>query len=102
MSQTAALFSVVYAAALTQMIKSIHSTPTWVPVKIPLQLSFLLILSVSPSALLTEINNLKLQHQISEKVEVPIVIGLNFFTDIEVENHCSTDALNGLMDERKM
>jgi hypothetical protein len=37
----------------------------------------------------------------SEKVEVPNVIVLNCFTDIEVEFHRGTDALNGLMDETK-
>jgi hypothetical protein len=37
----------------------------------------------------------------SENVEVPIVIVLNYFTEIEVEFHCGTDVLNSLMDEKK-
>lgn len=37
----------------------------------------------------------------SKKVEVPIVIVLNYFTDIEVEFHRGTDALNSLTDEKK-
>jgi hypothetical protein len=37
----------------------------------------------------------------SEKVEVPIVIVLNYFTEIEVEFHRGTDALNSWMDEKK-
>jgi hypothetical protein len=37
----------------------------------------------------------------SLKVEVPIVIALNCFTDIEVKFYCGTDVLNDLMDEKK-
>ena len=37
----------------------------------------------------------------NKKVEVPIVIVLNCFTDIEVELHRGIDTLNGLMDEKK-
>ncbi len=44
---------------------------------------------------------MKLRYQISEKVEVPIVIVLNCFTDIEVVFYRGTDALDGLMDEKK-
>jgi hypothetical protein len=37
----------------------------------------------------------------SKKVEVSIVIVLNYFTDIEVEFHRGIDALNSLTDENK-